>query len=116
MPWRINTLALEAGLFCLSDNYCDNFNLTELLDESRRLQSEISNINGFSVYPSNTSFFLVQSPVESFLLKKELAANCGILIRDASNFRGLSDKHFRISTQLTVKNNELIEVLRTWNY
>lgn len=114
MPWRINTLAMEAGMFCLSDGYSDNFDLNSLLAESNRLQAEISRIDGFLVYPSKTSFFLVKSTNKSSLLKNELAEKYGILIRDASNFRGLSDKHFRISTQLYENNNYLIQALKAW--
>lgn len=115
MPWRINSLALEAGLYCFSNEYSDNFQLTEVLTESRRFQSEIAIIEGFEVYPSETSFFLVKGPVNAAELKKELVVKYGILIRDATNFRGLSKFHFRLSTQVPAKNNALIEVLRIWN-
>ncbi len=116
MPWRINTLALEAGKYCFSDHYSDNFNLRGLLDESRRLQTAINKIEGFSACPSQTSFFLVKGPVKASVLKRELAEKSGILIRDASNFRGLSKNHFRISTQLTEENNRLTEALMTWTW
>lgn len=115
MPWRINLLALEAGLYCFSDDYSDDYNFSELLNESRRFQTEINNIEGFEVYPSETSFFLVKGPVNAADLKNELATKHGILIRDASNFRGLSEFHFRLSTQLSAKNNELIKALKKWS-
>ena len=115
MPWRINTLAQEAGKYCFSDQYSDNFNLPELLQESRRLQAGINKIEGFSVCSSETSFFLVKGPAETSVLKKELAKKYGILIRDASNFKGLSKNHFRLSTQLPAENNLLTEALQTWS-
>lgn len=115
MPWRVNTLALETGRYCFSDEYSDNFQLSELLVESRRLQFEIGQIRGFEVYPSETFFFLVKGPVKASVLKNELVEKFGILIRDAANFRGLSENHFRISTQMPAENNCLIEALKTWS-
>ncbi|PIF06578.1 MAG: aminotransferase class I/II [Draconibacterium sp.] len=115
MPWRINSLALEAGLYCFSNNYNDDFQVSEILTESQRFQIEIAQIKGFEVIPSETSFFLVKGPVNAGKLKKKLAGEYKILIRDASNFRGLSEFHFRLSTQLPDKNNELLKVLKTWS-
>jgi len=115
MPWRINSLALEAGLYCFSKDYNDNFQVSEILAESQRFQTEIAQIKGFEVTPSETSFFLVKGPVNAGELKKKLVEQYGMLIRDASNFRGLSEFHFRLSTQLPDKNNKLIEALKTWN-
>ncbi len=115
MPWRINTLALEAGMYCFSEEFSDNFHPGEWLEESRRLQTEIGKIEGFSVIPSRTVFFLVKGPLKAVLLKKELAEKSGILIRDASNFRGLSENHFRISCQSPMENTYLIETLKKWS-
>ncbi|MGQ1947843.1 aminotransferase class I/II-fold pyridoxal phosphate-dependent enzyme [Geofilum sp. OHC36d9] len=114
MPWRINSLAIEAGEYCFSSRFSDNFSLSYLLDESRRLQSEINSLDGFSVIPSATSYFLVTAPTNAPELKRWLAENFNILIRDASNFRGLSKNHFRLSTQLPEKNNVLIKALHAW--
>jgi len=112
IPWRINSLAQKAGLYCLSEKNSDNFNLPELIAESKRLQHEIGKINGFTVQKSDTTFFLVKAHHKASELKNELAENHGILIRDASNFRGLSAYHFRISSQLPHENNELIKTLQ----
>ena len=112
IPWRINMLAQKAGLHCL--NNLDDFDLPKLLKESKRLQNEINRIDGFSVEASNTSFFLVKSKWKAAELKKVLAKKHGMLIRDASNFRGLGEYHFRIASQLPHQNNELIKALGQW--
>ncbi|MGV8139003.1 MAG: threonine-phosphate decarboxylase [Mangrovibacterium sp.] len=114
MPWRISTLAIEAGLFCLSEKYRDEFRIQELLNESKRVQAAINRINGFRVHPSETLFFLVEGPVKAAVLKQKLARDHQILIRDASNFRGLSAVHFRISIQSPEENNILINILDRW--
>jgi len=47
------------------------------------------------------------SQLKSYLLEKH-----GILIRDASNFRGLSPCHFRLSVQEKTANDRLTDALR----
>jgi threonine-phosphate decarboxylase len=115
MPWRINSLAIEAGMFCLSEKFRDEFDVHELLKESKRVQAEINNIKGFHAEPSETLFFLVKGPVKTVYLKQMLARDHKILIRDASNFPGLSGYHFRISIQTPAENDILIHVLKGWN-
>ena len=44
-------------------------------------------------------------------LKYFLIDNFGLLIRDASNFRGLTPQYFRISVQEEAWNRQLIEAL-----
>lgn len=116
MPWRINSLAVEAGLYCCSSEYKDNFCVAKILEESQRFQAEIAQIPGFEVVSSETSFFLVKAPKKAAEIKMKLARKYGMLIRDASNFRDLSDFHFRLSTQSPEKNNALLNVLKTWKY
>lgn len=113
IPWRINQLAQKAGLFCLSEEKTDEFRLQESLAESKRLQKEIDKIEGFAVWKSASTFFLVKAPFKASVLKEELANNYGILIRDASNFRGLNDYHFRVSSQLPHPNKQLIKALKS---
>ncbi|MGV8092680.1 MAG: aminotransferase class I/II-fold pyridoxal phosphate-dependent enzyme [Mangrovibacterium sp.] len=115
MPWRINSLAIEAGMFCLSEKFRDEFDIHELLKESKRVQAEINKIKGFKAEPSETLFFLVKGPVKTSYLKQMLARDHKILIRDASNFPGLSGYHFRISIQTPEENDILIRVLKEWN-
>ena len=47
----------------------------------------------------------------SLELKKWLLDNYGILIRDASNIRGLDDNYFRVTAQKPEENDQLIEAI-----
>lgn len=114
MPWRINTLAIEAGLFCLSEENNHPFKINMWLKESKKVQKAIDDLDGFNVLPSETTFFLVKSPVNAFELKQKLAIKHKILIRDASNFRGLTDFHFRVSVRTPEENKLLINALKEW--
>ncbi len=115
IPWRINLMAQKAGMYCLSNEHTDDFNLHRMLEESGRLQREIHRVKGFSVQPSDTTFFLVECQGKASELKNVLAEKYGILIRDASNFKGLGENYFRISSQFSEQNNELIKALKEWN-
>lgn len=114
MPWRINALAIECGLFCLSEHFNDDFNIKKIVNESKRVQREINNLPGFNVLPSETLFFLVEASLKASELKQELAFKNKLLIRDASNFRGLSDNHFRVSIRNPEQNEVLINALKEW--
>ncbi|MCB4205297.1 aminotransferase class I/II-fold pyridoxal phosphate-dependent enzyme [Deferribacterales bacterium Es71-Z0220] len=110
--WSVNSLALLAGEFII-DNYSElkpHFEL--IVNESKWLQGEISKIKRVEVYFSELNFFLCKSNVASLILKRFLAENCSILIRDASNFRGLSENYFRVATLMRDNNLILLEGLR----
>lgn len=115
MPWRINALALEAGCFCFSNLDFDKQEVAGYLQESRRFQIAINDIDGYRVESSSTTFFLVEAPLSATLLKNKMVHNNNILIRDASNFRGLSENYFRVSVQSPKENNQLIEALKEWS-
>ena len=59
------------------------------------------------------SFFLVETDYNSSALKKYLLEEHGLLIRDASNFRGLDTHYFRVNTLTEAKNRLLLEALES---
>ncbi len=116
-PWSVNALSIEAGLYILR-NYRDLlFNPDELMGESFFLQQEIAAIDGIEVQPSACNFFLceLRDGRSACELQDYLIAEQGLLIRHAGNFRGLSDKHFRIAAQSRDKNLLLIQALQSWS-
>jgi threonine-phosphate decarboxylase len=115
IPWRINALAIEAGMFCMEGVTEDVFNINQYLQESKRVQIAINELDGYTVVPSETIFFLVEGPVKAAALKDHLALKQKILIRDASNFRGLNDRFFRVSVRSGRENNHLINALEQWS-
>ena len=65
--------------------------------------------------PTDTNFMLCELSVGTAAeLKDWLAKNHGILIRDASNFRTLTARHFRIAAQSKEENITLINAIRQW--
>lgn len=112
MPWRLNTLAIEAGKFVLSADYADDFDSKKALASCQALQNDINAIDGLEVVPSDATFFLVKSTLPSAELKQRLIQDYGLLIRDASNFRGLTDYHFRVAVQTSLDNKLLVQALK----
>ena len=76
---------------------------------------QLRKIDGLEVLPTATTFFLVRlKRGTAAALKEYLMEHHGILIRDASNFRGLDETYFRLSTQRSEENEELIAGIKAW--
>ncbi len=112
-PWSVNALAQEAGKFLirhLSDHPFDAATIQQL---SVELQNSINEIAGFRIVPAQTPYFLVEMQSGTATeLKEFLVQEHGILIRDASNFRGLNERYFRVCTRNSSDNQLLIEGLK----
>jgi len=120
IPWSVNALAIEAGIFVLNFYSTNNKNIEELLKERKWLSQEIDNIQLFETLNTDTHYFLVHiknnpQKLDSKGLKDVLAKKYGILIRDASNFGGLDNFYFRIATQEHKQNVALIKALKEVN-
>jgi threonine-phosphate decarboxylase len=115
MPWSVNSMAIEAGIY-IYDHFNDfTLPLAQWLDETKWLIDQINKNPSFLCYTSDTTYFLCTtqkgnaSALKTFLLEKY-----PILIRDASNFKGLTLNHFRLCTQSREDNLILIEALWAW--
>jgi threonine-phosphate decarboxylase len=112
-PWAVNSLALKAGEFALKHTLIGGNERITHLSLANDLKSELQNINGLDVFPSSTGYFLVKTPMKAAELKQVLVTEFGLLIRDASNFRGLSDYHIRLATLSREKNELLIKAFKS---
>lgn len=113
MPWRVNSLAINAGVFLIDRS--SKIDLNYLLNQREVVVSQINTINSFTAYNSSTHFFIAKTNRDSASkLKEYLVNNHSILIRDASNFEGLDSSYFRIAVRGEEDNNKLIYALRCW--
>ena len=111
-PWAVNALAIEAGCWLIEKQKKAICHITDYLNETKRLNDGLNSIDGIKTFPTETNFFLCTiQPFTSAQLKDLLAKNEKILIRDASNFPGLTPHHFRIATQSPQENDTLIEAV-----
>lgn len=109
-PWSVSALAIEAGKFLLVH---DELLCKPDLHEAQRLAKELEQIWGIIVTPSQTNFMLCRLAHHTAAeLKDYLAREHHLLIRDASNFRGLTPHHFRVASQTPAENDALVEAIR----
>ncbi len=104
--WNISVFAQEAGCECiLQSEYIRK--TVNFLKRERSFLEEGLRQSGLKVYPSMANFFLVYSerPLYDELLQR------GILIRDCSNFRGLSKGFYRMAIKSREENEVLLEAL-----
>ncbi len=102
LPWNVNSLA-QAAVHYITAKQPEMKRFIQMtgkfLETERAFVSEkLSNISGIKIFPSTTSFILIQLPegfradtVCDYLLQHK------ILIRNCTNFKGLSDLFIRIS-------------------
>ncbi len=114
LPWNLNTVASSLGTYLLQHG-------KGFLGESRRfikrerkwLQSELKKLS-FKVYPSSANFLLLDirdSELSSTELVKRVSSH-GILLRDASSFRGLDGRHVRLAIRTREENKQLVKALK----
>ncbi len=112
-PWTVNTLAVEAGEWLLQHPdpaAHERHNL--LMMERTAVYNRLCTDDGLHVYPTKTNFMLCALHHSSAAeLKDYLLREHGFLIRDASNFDGLSSSHFRIAVQQPAFNEELTSAI-----
>ena len=117
-PWSVNALAVEAAMWLLQHDVQVVPDLSAYLAEAQRLRNELSALPGISVEATQTNFMLCRLEPERGMkaarLKDLLATRHGILIRDASNFHGLTPWHFRVAAQTKEEDDLLIRCLITW--
>jgi threonine-phosphate decarboxylase len=114
-PWAINALSLEAGKWLVQRGETAIPDLPSYLAETQRLRSMLNGIEGIETLDTQTNFFLCTiASATAAQLKEYLAREHGILIRDASNFTGLTPHHFRIATQSPAENDTLVAAIRNY--
>ena len=113
-PWTVNALAQEAGMVLYDDeDYLRRTRIHTAL-ERRFLASELASVPGLVPFDSAGPFLLVRITVpgwSSTRLHKELLRG-GVLIRDASDFRGLDASYVRFAVRGRDDNVRLLSVLR----
>jgi threonine-phosphate decarboxylase len=114
MPWSANSMAIDAVKYLLSEN-ANHFHLKELLILSNSLQNRLQELENVEVIPSETSFFLIKTPIPSSDVFHYLLNEHGLLVRNADNFMGLGYHYIRVCTQRAEDNQLLIDALKEMN-
>lgn len=116
-PWSINALAQKGVIYLLERKE----EIKPFLEKTRQFikkerdnfSDNLRHTNGITLCPSQTSFVLAK--LTGKLKADDLCQYIGdqkILIRDCSNFHGLSDKFVRFSLKTQDLNNRLVAFIK----
>ncbi|MBL7180352.1 MAG: aminotransferase class I/II-fold pyridoxal phosphate-dependent enzyme [Pseudomonadota bacterium] len=114
LPWSVNSLAQTAVDYLMKhtaevDAFIDK--TVAFLETERKLMTDaFEDVSGIKLFSSKTSFILakLQGKITADMVCNHLAAD-GILIRNCSNFKGLSEHFIRISLKTDDINKMLAE-------
>lgn len=113
-PWNVNTLAQKAGVAALQDHIYQREGKTFLEKAKTELYEGLQSITGLHPYPPSVNFILVDIK-NTGLTSKELVeamAAYHILIRDCSNYPGLSAEYIRVAVKRPEQNLILLHTLK----
>ncbi|WP_314015753.1 aminotransferase class I/II-fold pyridoxal phosphate-dependent enzyme [Leptotrichia wadei] len=117
-PWSVNNIAEMAGITVLDDTEYIEETLSWITEEKKYMYEKLDKISGIKPYKTEVNFICVKIKDELFskgLNVKKLREKMmeeGILIRDASNFKFLDERFFRLAIKDRRSNDRVIEALK----
>jgi threonine-phosphate decarboxylase len=106
--WGVSTPAADVGTHCLRQTKFVAETRDRVRRERRRMASRLC--EAFEVYPSEAPFLLLGVRGRSVSDVLDDARREGIVIRDATTFRGL-DAHVRVAVRRREENDRLLDAL-----
>ena len=117
-PWSVNNFAEMAGLTVLDDAEYIEKTLKWIAEEKIYMYEKLNKISGMKVYETEVNFItgkidekLFSEGVNVKILREKMFEQ-GILIRDASNFKFLDERFFRLAIKDRASNERVIEALK----
>lgn len=115
IPWSVNSLAQKAGHYIIEHPAHTLVDKAEMRDLRHHLCHELSQLPEVSFCQSTTNYVLIHTPCcLASELKEYLVEQHGLLIRDASNFRGLTPHHWRVAVQSKSTNSILVSAFKNY--
>jgi threonine-phosphate decarboxylase len=112
-PWSVNTLALAAGVAALQDTEHNRLTIEYIRQERSNLLDRLSELKQLKVYPSSANFLLAEiTGGMSATELRDLLIPQRLLIRDCTNFMGLTPQFFRIAVRTKEENERLVGALK----
>jgi threonine-phosphate decarboxylase len=112
-PWNVNSLAQAAGVAALQDTEYQKDSVSYMAKANIDLYQALNAHFGIAAFQPSANFMLLDITGTGFKSGQlcQLAAEHNILLRDCSNYRGLSDAYIRVAVKRREDNQRLIEVL-----
>ena len=117
-PWSVNNIAEMAGITVLDDVEYIEKTLKWITKEKKYIYEKLNEISEIKPYKTEVNFICVK--IKDKLISKGLNVKKlqekmmeeGILIRDASNFKFLDERFFRLAIKDRRSNDRIISVLK----
>lgn len=106
-PWNLSVIAQKAGVAALKEKDYVRQGREIVFQELRWLKEEFRKL-GISIYDSQANYLFFEGPEDLW----ERCEKKGILIRDCSNYTGLSKGYYRVAVKRHEENQRLVQVLR----
>ena len=112
-PWSVNTMALAAGVAALKDTAHNQQTIGYIRQERQNLFDRLKEFRQLRVYPSSANFILAEiiDGMSAMELRDRLLHQ-RLLIRDCSNFMGLSPRFFRVAVRTAAENERLVTAMK----
>ncbi|MGL6106616.1 pyridoxal phosphate-dependent aminotransferase [Romboutsia sp.] len=112
-PWTINSFADTLSNYIFKDEEYISQSKNYYIQERQYMLKELRSIKNITVYDTDTNFVLIKLSTKSANdIKVQLFKEGNILIRDASNFIGLSNDYIRIAIKSHDENELLIKYMK----
>ena len=117
-PWSVNNIAEMAGLTVLDDTEYIEKTLKWIVEEKIYMYEKLNEISGIKSYETEVNFITGKIDEKLFSeglnvkVLREKMLEQGILIRDASNFKFLDERFFRLAIKDRESNDKVIRVLK----
>lgn len=105
-PWNVSSMAQAAGLAALKEKEYVEAGRQMTFAELAYLKEELTRL-GYLVYPSQANYVFFTGPVDLY----EKLEQKKILIRDCSNYTGLSKGYYRVAVKNHEENQQLVKAL-----
>ena len=116
IPWNVNGLAQAAAVAALQDTKHLTKARALVRKERKFLQDRIARLKSFSIYNSNSNFFMINlHKRDSTLFRNALLKTSGVLVRDCSTFTGMDSHHIRVAVKTHRENLQLLKALEIFD-
>ncbi|MFR3949129.1 MAG: pyridoxal phosphate-dependent aminotransferase [Ruminococcus sp.] len=102
-PWNVSSMAQAAGLAALQEREYVEKGRQVIFQELAYLKEELTAL-GYPVYPSRANYVFFTGPADLY----EKLEQKKILIRDCSNYTGLSKGYYRVAVKKHEENQQLV--------
>ena len=112
-PWTVNSFAEQLTGTLLEDQAYQVKSKAYFKEERQRMLHALRGLKHLTVYDTDTNFILLKlHEMKAGELKEKLCREDNILIRDASNFKGLNDQFVRVAIKAAHENTQLLQALQ----